>query len=300
MRLADAEVVDTFAEAFPMWGARIVITAESAGWAGEAARSVTGFATSVIGCKCEAGVERVLDPAETPDSRPGVSVLLFAPDRDGLAKRLVERVGQSVLTCPTTACFSGLEGEETVDVGGQLRFFGDGYQASKVLDGRRYWRVPVMEGEFLVQERFAVAEGVAGGNIIMLGRDSASALRAAEAAAAAMRTVREVILPFPGGIARSGSKVGSRYSGLMASTNDALCPTLRAQVADTEVPAGVESVFEIVIDGLTLEAVSDAMARGLEAAARSGASHVTAGNYGGNLGPYHIALKDLIPGAGER
>jgi formylmethanofuran--tetrahydromethanopterin N-formyltransferase len=300
MRLAEAEVVDTFAEAFPMWGARIVITAESAGWAGEAARSVTGFATSVIGCKCEAGVERVLDPAETPDSRPGVSVLLFAPDRDGLAKRLVERVGQSVLTCPTTACFSGLEGEETVDVGGQLRFFGDGYQASKVLDGRRYWRVPVMEGEFLVQERFAVAEGVAGGNIIMLGRDSASALRAAEAAAAAMRTVREVILPFPGGIARSGSKVGSRYSGLMASTNDALCPTLRAQVADTEVPAGVESVFEIVIDGLTLEAVSDAMARGIEAAARSGASHVTAGNYGGNLGPYHIALKDLIPGAGER
>ena len=282
-----------------MWGARIVITAESAGWAGEAARSVTGFATSVIGCKCEAGVERVLDSAETPDGRPGVSVLLFAPDREGLAKRLVERVGQSVLTCPTTACFSGLEGEETVDVGGQLRYFGDGYQASKVLDGRRYWRLPVMEGEFLVQERFAVAEGVAGGNIIMLGRDSASALRAAEAAAAAMRTVREVILPFPGGIARSGSKVGSRYSGLMASTNDALCPTLRAQVAKSEVPPDVGSVFEIVIDGLTLEAVTEAMARGLHAAARSGASQVTAGNYGGNLGPHHIALKDLVPGPGE-
>jgi formylmethanofuran--tetrahydromethanopterin N-formyltransferase len=299
MRLADAEVVDTFAEAFPMWGARIVITAESAAWAGEASRSMTGFATSVIGCKCEAGVERVLDPAETPDGRPGVSVLLFAPDRDGLAKRLVERVGQSVLTCPTTACFNGLEGEKTVDVGGQLRFFGDGYQASKVLDGRRFWRVPVMEGEFLVQERFAVAEGVAGGNIIMLGRDSASALRAAEAAAAAMRTVREVILPFPGGIARSGSKVGSRYSGLVASTNDALCPTLRAQVANSEVPPDVGSVFEIVIDGLTLEAVTEAMARGLHAAARSGASHVTAGNYGGDLGPYHIALKDLVPGPGE-
>ena len=298
MRLADAEVVDTFAEAFPMWGARIVITAESAAWAGEASRSMTGFATSVIGCKCEAGVERVLDPAETPDGRPGVSVLLFAPDRDGLAKRLVERVGQSVLTCPTTACFSGLEGEKTVDVGGQLRFFGDGYQASKVLDGRRFWRVPVMEGEFLVQERFAVAEGVAGGNIIMLGRDSASALRAAEAAAAAMRTVREVIMPFPGGIARSGSKVGSRYSGLMASTNDALCPTLRAQVANSEVPPDVGSVFEIVIDGLTLEAVTEAMARGLHAAARSGASHVTAGNYGGHLGPYHIALKDLVPAPG--
>ena len=295
MRLSGAEVVDTFAEAFPMWGARIVITAETPAWAQEAARSLTGFATSVIGCKCEAGIERELDPAETPDGRPGVSTLLFAPDREGLAKRLVERVGQSVLTCPTTACFSGLEGPDTVDVGGQLRFFGDGYQASKVLDGRRYWRVPVMEGEFLVEERFTVAEGVGGGNIIMLGRDSAGALRAAEAAAAAMHTVRDVILPFPGGIARSGSKVGSRYSSLIASTNESLCPTLRAQVPDTDVPPGVGSVLEIVIDGLTLEAVRDAMARGLEAAAQSGASHVTAGNYGGNLGPYHIGLRDLVP-----
>ena len=296
MRLSDTEVVDTFAEAFPMWGARIVITAESPAWAQEAARSMTGFATSVIGCKCEAGIERNLGPAETPDGRPGVSALLFATDREGLAKRLVERVGQSVLTCPTTACFNGLDGEETVDVGGQLRFFGDGYQASKVLDGRRYWRVPVMEGEFLVEERFAVAEGVAGGNIIILGREAAGALRAAEAAAAAMRAVRDVILPFPGGIVRSGSKVGSRYGGLAASTNESLCPTLRAQVPDTDVPQDVGSVLEIVIDGLTLEAVRDAMARGLEAAAGAGASQVTAGNYGGKLGPHHIELRGLVPG----
>ncbi|MBD0282403.1 MAG: formylmethanofuran--tetrahydromethanopterin N-formyltransferase [Thermoleophilaceae bacterium] len=296
MRLSDTQVVDTFAEAFPMWGARIVITAQSPAWAHEAARSMTGFATSVIGCKCEAGIERELDPAETPDGRPGVSALLFASDREGVAKRLVERIGQTVLTCPTTACFNGLEAPETVNVGGQLRFFGDGYQASKVLDERRYWRVPVMEGEFLVEERFAVAEGVAGGNIIVLGRDVAGALRATEAAAAAMRSVRDVILPFPGGIARSGSKVGSRYSGLAASTNEALCPTLRAQVPHTDVPAEVGSVFEIVIDGLTFEAVRDAMARGLEAAAGAGASHVTAGNYGGNLGPHHIELRGLVPG----
>ena len=299
MKLHDAEIEDTFAEAFPMWGSRVLITAATPAWALEAGRSMTGFATSVIGCKCEASIERELAPDETPDGRPGVSALLFAMDREGVGKRLVERVGQCVLTSPTAACFNGLDAEDTVDVGGQLRFFGDGYQASKVLDGRRNWRVPVMEGEFLVQERFAVAEGVGGGNIIMLGRDSASALRAAEAAAAAMRTVRDVILPFPGGIARSGSKVGSRYSGLMASTNNALCPTLRAQVPDTDVPPGVGSVLEIVIDGLTVEAVSDAMARGLEAAAQAGASHVTAGNYGGNLGPYHIALKDLVPGAGN-
>jgi formylmethanofuran--tetrahydromethanopterin N-formyltransferase len=296
MRLGDTEVVDTFAEAFPMWGARIVITAESPAWAHEAARSMTGFATSVIGCKCEAGIEHELDPAETPDGRPGVSTLLFAGDCEGLAKRLVERVGQSVLTCPTTACFNGLDAPDTVNVGGQLRFFGDGYQASKVLDGRRYWRVPVMEGEFLVEERFAIAEGVAGGNLIVLGREVADALRATEAAAAAMRAVRDVILPFPGGIARSGSKVGSRYSSLLASTNEALCPTLRAQVPHTDVPPDVGSVFEIVIDGLTFEAVRDAMAAGLEAAAEAGAGQVTAGNYGGNLGPHHIELRGLVPG----
>jgi formylmethanofuran--tetrahydromethanopterin N-formyltransferase len=295
MRLHDAEVEDTFAEAFTMWGARIVITAETPAWAGQAARTLTGFATSVIGCKCEAGIERELDAGETPDGRPGVSALLFAPDADGLGKRLVERVGQTVLTCPTTACFNGLAGEKEVDVGGQLRYFGDGWQASKVLDGRRYWRIPVMEGEFLVEERFGIVKGVGGGNLIFLAEDAATALRAAEAAATAMRAVAGAILPFPGGIARSGSKVGSRYEALMASTNHVLCPTLRAQVDDSQVPDGIGSVLEIVIDGLAPEPVRAAMRVGLEAAARSGARQITAGNYGGNLGEHHFHLRELIP-----
>ena len=175
MNLHGAEIVDTFAEAFPMWGSRVLITAATPAWALEAGRSLTGFATSVIGCKCEASIERELGADETPDGRPGVSALLFAMDREGVGKRLVERVGQCVLTSPTAACFNGVDAEDTVDVGGQLRFFGDGYQASKVLDGQRYWRVPVMEGEFLVQERFGVVKGVAGGNIIMLGSDAKSA-----------------------------------------------------------------------------------------------------------------------------
>ena len=295
MRLHDADVEDTFAEAFPMWGARIVVTADTPGWAEHAGRSLTGFATSVIGCKCEAGIERVLDASETPDGRPGIAALLFAPDAEGLGKRLVERIGQTVLTCPTTACFNGLDADDDVDVGGQLRFFGDGWQASKVLDGRRYWRIPVMEGEFLVQERFGIVEGVGGGNIIILAGDVATALGAAEAAADAMRAVEGAIMPFPGGIARSGSKVGSRYSALPASTNDALCPTLRGQVEHTSVPEDVEAVFEIVIDGLALEPVREAMRVGLIAAAEAGASHVTAGNYGGNLGPFHIHLRELMP-----
>jgi formylmethanofuran--tetrahydromethanopterin N-formyltransferase len=295
MRLHDAEVVDTFAEAFPMWGARIVVTAETPGWADHAGRSLTGFATSVIGCKCEAGIERELDAAETPDGRPGISALLFAPDAEGLAKRLVERIGQTVLTCPTTACFNGLSGDDEVTVGGRLRYFGDGWQASKVLGGRRYWRIPVMEGEFLVEERFGIVEGVGGGNLIILAEDVTSALRATEAAVAAMRPVEGAILPFPGGIARSGSKVGSRYKGQIASTNHVLCPTLRAQVDDSDVPDGVGSVLEIVIDGLAPEPVREAMRRGLDAAARSGALRVTAGNYGGSLGPHHFHLRELVP-----
>jgi formylmethanofuran--tetrahydromethanopterin N-formyltransferase len=295
MQLHGAEVEDTFAEAFGMWGARIVVTADTPGWAEHAARSLTGFATSVIGCKCEAGVERVLDATETPDGRPGVAALLFAPDEEGLGKRLVERIGMTVLTCPTTACFNGLDAEDETDVGGKLRYFGDGWQASKVLDGKRYWRIPVMEGEFLVEERFGIVEGVGGGNIIILAEDVTSALRATEAAVAAMRPVEGAILPFPGGIARSGSKVGSRYKGQIASTNHVLCPTLRAQVDDSDVPDGVGSVLEIVIDGLAPEPVREAMRRGLDAAARSGALRVTAGNYGGSLGPHHFHLRELVP-----
>jgi formylmethanofuran--tetrahydromethanopterin N-formyltransferase len=295
MRLHDAEVEDTFAEAFGMWGARILVTADTPAWAEHAGRSLTGFATSVIGCKCEAGIERVLDPAETPDGRPGVSALLFAPNAEGLGKRLVERVGQTVLTCPTTACFSGLETDDEVDVGGKLRFFGDGWQASKVLAGTRYWRIPVMEGEFLVEERFGIVEGVGGGNIIVLAEDAPTALGAAEAAVEAMRAVEGAIMPFPGGIARSGSKVGSRYSGQIASTNHVLCPTLRAQVDDSLVPDGIGSVFEIVIDGLAPEPVAEAMRVGLDAAARAGARRLTAGNYGGNLGPHHFHLRELVP-----
>ena len=294
MRLHETEIVDTFAEAFGMWAARVVITADSAKWALAAARSMTGFATSVIGCKCEAGIERTLPEADTPDGRPGIAVLLFAMDAEGVGKRLIERVGQCVMTCPTTACFNGLEAEKTVSVGGKLRFFGDGYQIAKRLGGTRSWRIPVMDGEFLVDDRFGVQAAVGGGNLLILARDQAGALAAAEAAVEAMHAVPGVILPFPDGVVRSGSKVGSKYKALIASTNDAYCPSLRGIAPRSEVPEEVGCVVEIVVDGLDLEAVRTAMRGGLEAAASQGAIQVSAGNYGGNLGQYHIALKELV------
>ncbi len=279
-----------------MRAARVVITAQSAEWARTAAQSMTGFATSVIGCKVEAGIEADLQADDTPDGRPGTSVLLFAMDVSSLGQRLVDRVGQSVLTCPTTACFDGLpQADERVTVGGLLRHFGDRYQSSKFLDGHRYWRIPVMEGEFLVEETFGVQKAIGGGNLLILARDHASALAAAEAAAAAMRRARGVILPFPGGIVRSGSKVGAKhYKKMIASTNDAYCPTLRGRSGVTSaLPDDANAAFEIVVDGLDRQAIETALRAGIEAASLPGVVEITAGNYGGKLGKHHFHLTKI-------
>ena len=298
MEIRGVLIEDTFAEAFGMRGARIIITGRTAKWAREAAIKLTGFATSVIACKCEAAIERELPPSETPDGRPGVSVLMFTMDTDGLSKRLTERIGQTVLTCPTTACFDGLpDSPDRIPAGRPLRTFGDKFQISKVVDGQRYWRVPVMEGEFLVADSFGVHKrSIAGGNFLILAETADRALEAAEAAVAAIDGIADVILPFPGGIVRSGSKVGARgYKGMIASTNDAYCPTLRP-LTKSALPPDVNSVLEIVLDGLSAEAIATAMRAGIAAACRPGVRAITAGNYGGKLGPYHFHLQQIMAG----
>ena len=295
MNIRGVFIEDTFAEAFTMRVARIIITARSERWAREAALKLTGFATSVIGCKCEAGIERELSSGETPDGRPGVSILFMTMGKDDMGKRLIERIGQTVLTCPTTACYDGLPGvPDRVGVGSALKFFGDGFQASKMIAGERFWRIPVMEGEFLVQEKFGMQKGVGGGNFLILARSADAALAAAEAAAEVMASRTGVILPFPGGIVRSGSKVGSRrIKSMIASTNDAFCPTLRA-VTTSALPEGVNSVLEIVINGTDAEAIAGAMRVGIDAACREGVVSITAGNYGGKLGPHHFHLRKIM------
>lgn len=291
------DIADTFAEAFTMVGTRVIVTALTPEWARTAGDQATGFATSVIACNAEAAIECTLEPELTPDGRPGVSLLIFAFNRDALEQAVIDRVGQCVLTCPTTACYNGLfdtDRDKQLNVGGQLRFFGDGYQASKKLGDRRLWRVPVMDGEFLCEERFGSTKGVAGGNLLICGHTTEHALAAATAAADAMRTVPGCILPFPGGLVRSGSKVGSQYKALKASTNDAWCPSLRAQV-DSVLPDNVQAVYEIVIDGLTLDAVTQAMTVGLNTATNcDGIELIGAGNYGGQLGQHHIQLRDCL------
>jgi len=290
-------VDDTFAEAFPMRATALIVTADSARWARQAAVTMTGFATSVIGCGCEAGIDRTLAPGETPDGRPGVRVLLFAVSTSELQKQLQGRVGQCVLTSPGSACYAGLEGSERLKLGAALRYFGDGWQVSKRFGGKHYWRIPVMDGEFLCEAMTGLTkEAVGGGNLIILARSARTALAAAEAAVAAIDRVADAIMPFPGGIARSGSKVGSKYKGARASTNDAFCPTLRGAVRSA-LDDDIASVLEIVIDGLTSQAVAAAMRAGLAAilrlGAKRGALRVTAGNYGGKLGPHHFHLREL-------
>lgn len=293
--LANVTIEDTFAEAFPMTAARVVITAETLAWSTTAGREASGYAASVIGCDAEAAIERPLTPEETPDGRPGVSVLIFAFSRDALQKALINRIGQCVLTCPTTACYNGLPlvPDRNIRIGGNLRFFGDGHQFSKKLEGRRYWRLPVMDGEFLCEDLFGTVKGVAGGNFLIVARNLTCGLRAAESAVAAIRAVRGVILPFPGGIVRSGSKIGSRYKKLKASTNDAYCPTLKG-IVNSLLPPEANAVYELVMDGIDLESVETAMRVGIHAACLPGVIGITAGNYGGKLGPHHLHLHRIV------
>jgi len=290
------EIEDTFAEAFGMRATRLVVTADALRWARIAGETAAGFATSVIGCGAEAGIERELAPEETPDGRPGIALLIFGMNREGLAKTVRDRVGQCVLTCPGTACYGGLEGGEPLPLGRVLRYFGDGHEAAKQIDGRRYWRIPVMDGEFLCEDTVGQQKAVGGGNFLILGHTRASVLAAAERAVGAMRVLPGVIMPFPGGVVRSGSKIGSRYKGLTASSNLAYCPTVRG-VVETALAPEIAAVLEIVIDGLTEAAVGQAMATGIRAACRGGAgeiARISAGNYGGKLGAFQFHLRTLL------
>ena len=288
---------DTFAEAFPMRATRIIITAINYKWARHAAETMTGFATSVIGCNVEAGIEKIIGNHETPDGRPGISVLLFATDRKTLEKQLQKRIGQCVLTCPTTAVFAGLEGEGQIALGKNLRYFGDGYQTSKKIGNKRYWRIPVMDGEFLCEETTGYQTAIGGGNLLVLARHISQALLACEAAIDAISLLPNIIMPFPGGGVRSGSKVGSKYKFLNASTNHPYCPTLKGE-PDNVLGKNIEAAMEIVIDGLTKEDVALAMNRGIEAICDLGKSQgierITGGNYGGKLGPHHFHLREIM------
>ncbi len=294
MEINGVTIDDTYAEAFPTWVCRIIITAVSTEWAKKAATEATGFATSAIGCPCEAGIERVLAAGETPDGRPGVSILICASKKK-LKEQVVERLAECVLTAPTTAVFNGItDAEEKIPV--KLHFFGDGHEYQKEVGGRKCWVIPIMNGEYVGEEEFGIVKGVAGGNFFIMGETQMAALTAAEKAVAAIDAVPGVITSFPGGVVASGSKVGSlKYKFMPASTNEKYCPTLREKVPDSKVPAGVSTVYEIVIDGVDEKSVAAAMAAGIKAAVTvPGVKFISAGNFGGSLGPFKIELHKIL------
>ncbi len=290
------QIVDTFAEMFPLWVGRVLITAQNEKWAMIAGTITTGFATSVIEATAEAAVERPVPADQTPDKRPGVLIQIYNRDRFELKNQLMERIGQCTLTCPTTSAFNGLLGKRVLKVGSSLRYFGDGFQKKTVVGGRKCWKIPVMEGNFIVEDGFGATEAVAGGNFMIFAKDQPSGLKAAEAAADAIRAnAPDVIMQFPGGVCRAGSKAGSLKYKLKASTNHPYCPTLRSVVPDTVVPEGVTCVYEIVMNGLSLDAVKNGMKQGVTAAAsQPGVVKISSGNYGGKLGPFKAFLKDAI------
>jgi len=290
------KIEKTFAEAFPMKASRLIITAESKNWLKKAVDSMTGFATSVIACGCECGIEKEISPSKTPDGRLGMTVLLFAMNSESLAKQVLRRVGQCILTTPTTACFSGLETDEKINLGNAIRYFGDGFQISKRINNKRFWRIPVMEGEFIIEDKTSITSGIGGGNILIIGTSNKEVLKAGEAAVKEMKKIDNIILPFPGGIVRSGSKVGSKYKNLIASTNDAYCPTLKG-ITKTNLDKDIECVLEIVVDGINEKDIALAMKKGISIICKKfnkGIKSISAGNYGGKLGPFHFHLRDIM------
>ncbi len=302
MEINGVEIEDTFCEAFGAAFSRILVTAKNEKWVKIAANVTTGYGTSTIHCDAEAGVDILVSPDQTPDNRLGVVLMFFKNKTEEMSKVVMNRIGQCVFTCPTTACFDALEvslnpeKEFEIKLGANLKFFGDGFQ-EKIESKFPFeaWAIPVMEGEFIVQSIAKVGKGIAGGNFLIIGKDQDSTLEAAQKAIEAVKDLPNVITPFPGGIVRSGSKVGSKYSFLNASTNEPLCPTLRGKIDNSQLREEDKCVYEIIFDGATEEAIKTAMKVGINAAVKiPGVNRISAGNYGGNLGKFQYNLHEIL------
>lgn len=312
MKIGNTTIDDTFAEGFGMRYTRLLVSAIDAYWLQTALNEFCGYGSSVIQCDAEVGVE-FANIEESLDDRPCASVMAFGFSADGLASAIAKRTGQCLMTCPTTAVFDGMktsgtlpfdvtggmfEDSKAIPLGDHVRFFGDGFQKSKIIGDRRLWRIPVMDGEFIIEDTTSCRKGVAGGNFLIQSVDQPSGLAAARRAIEAINFVAGVITPFPGGVVRSGSKVGSRYKALRASTSHSFCPTLRGRV-DSNVHPDATCVLEIVIDGVDFETVACAMRTGILAAIDpDSAGHsiplISAGNYGGDLGKHHFHLHQIL------
>jgi len=288
-------IEDTFAEAFDGWVASILITASKRELAEIAALSAVGYGTSIIGCGAEAGIADYVIPQNSPDGRPGVTILLVHPDKKHLKEQVVERIAECILTAPTTAVFNGIpRAQETIPI--KIHYFGDGFEYQTKVGDRNVWAIPVMGGEFIIEEEIGIVKGVAGGNFFIMGNSQMSALAAAQIAVEAVLSLDETICSFPGGVVSSGSKVGSlKYKFMKATTNHFFCPTLKGRISGSLVPEGERAIYEIVVDGTSYDVVKQAMHDGIHAACNiDGIIKISAGNYNGKLGPHKFYLRDIL------
>lgn len=305
MSAAHPVVDDTYAEAFKSLYAEILITARDRTWLDHAVNAATGNASSTIMCDCEAGLDRYVGPggdasAPTPDGRPGAIVQFHVPIfrkkraalADALERALLVRISQNVLTCPTAACFNLLDTDPFYKLGRKIAYFGNGYQFRDQRYGRPVWVIPILAGEFVIDRRFGYREGLMGGNLWFFGSGVEAALAAAERGTAAVARIPGVITPFPGGIASSGSKAGSKYSFAIASTYEKFCPTLRGKPGvESALPEGVNAVMEVIINGRDIISIVAATQAAIAASADTpGLIRISAGNYAGQLGKSFIYL----------
>ncbi len=284
--------VDTIPEGFGRVMARVLVTAKDAAWAHRAAEAACGFATSLTMCPAECGIDVEVKGQDTPDGRPGVVFMVVQRTLPLLEEQLVARISQCVLTTPTAACFNALESDEVLPIGSEVQHFGDKLSTKEELTGRTLWHIPLMGGDFIIEDTFGVARGESY-KLWIMGSEM-GALTAATAAAGTASNVEGVFLPFPGGICAAGSKVGSvHYPSLKASTNHPYCPTVRDKV-ESRLPDGVEAVYELVITGLDRRRVEEAMSGAVEAAAANGAARISAGTFAKKMVARRPDLSDLL------
>jgi formylmethanofuran--tetrahydromethanopterin N-formyltransferase len=301
--VAKIEIEDTYAEAFTGIFCRLIVTADDAQTLRSAAEDSTATPSVVIG-RVEGGIEKWLSEKETPDQRKG-AILQFwggidrkASLADSLKKfetELSYRIRQDILVKPFTAVFDALPNAEgKLDVMTRVGHCGDGYEWIEKRHGREVIVVPIMVPDFIIERYLGYAHGVMGANFWVMCKTKMALKKAGEKALEAIHKVNGVVTPFD--VCSAGSKPETRFPWIGPTTNHPYCPSLKQRLGKVSmVPEGVRYIPEIVINGISMEAVKDAMKAGIEVVLTvDGVVRISAGNYGGKLGEFKIYLRELF------
>lgn len=298
-----AEIEDTYAEAFEGIFSRVIVTADDQKTLQKAAEDATATPSIVIG-RVEGGIERWLSEEETPDKRKGAILQFWGginpkkPLSDSVQKfetELSYRIRQDILVKPFTAIFDALpKFEEKLDMMERVGHCGDGFEWVEKRYEREMIVVPIMVPDFLIERYIGYALGVMGANFWIMCKTKETVKKSGEKALEAISKVEEVIAPFE--VCSAGSKPETNFPWIGPTTNHPYCPSLKKRLGkESRVPESVNYIPEIVINGISMEAVKKAMKAGIEAVLNvDGVVKVSAGNYGGKLGRYKVYLRELF------